>query len=157
MEQQVLAFSHKQIASQCFNKVWDLLDQTERTPLEQEQMIHLAHTSFWHWTQVEDHTPTNLSIGYWQISRVYAVVGNGEQSIIYANRCLEVSLQSEIAPFHIGYAYEAQARAYKVLNQIDQSKEAYEKCLDVSNGIIVEDSKKMLLKDLEDIREWSFA
>lgn len=155
MEQQT--FSHKQMASQCFNRVWDFLDKAERSPQEEEQMIHLAHTSFWHWTQVEDHTPKNLSIGYWQISRVYAVVGNGEQSLFYANRCLEVSLQSEIAPFYIGYAYEALARAYKILNQKEQSNEAYEKCLDVAEGIIVEDSKKMLLQDLEDIREWSLA
>lgn len=145
--------NHKQIASQCFNKVWDFLDLQERTRNEEEQMIHLAHTSFWHWTQVEDHTPTNLSIGYWQLSRVYAVVGNGEQSLYYGNRCVEVSLEANIPPFYIGYGYEALARAYMVLGQTDNATDSYEKALGYTEQILIEDSKKMLLNDLNQIKD----
>jgi tetratricopeptide (TPR) repeat protein len=145
--------NHKQIASQCFNRVWDLLDLQERTREEEEQMIHLAHTSFWHWTQVENHTPTNLSIGYWQISRVYAVVGNGEQALYYANRCEEVSLNGNTPPFFIGYAYEAQARAYKVLGLNEETLASYDKALTYTELVVDEESKKMLVKDLEEIKE----
>jgi hypothetical protein len=145
--------NHKQIASQCFNRVWDLLDLQERTREEEEQMIHLAHTSFWHWTQVENHTPTNLSIGYWQISRVYAVVGNGEQALHYANRCEEVSLSANIPPFFIGYSYEAQARAYKVLGQDNDALSSYQKAKTYTELVVDEESKKMLVKDLEEIKE----
>lgn len=144
--------NHKQIASQCFNRVWDFLDLLERTKEEQEQMVHLAHTSFWHWTQVEDHTPTNLSIGYWQIARVYAVVGNGEQSRYYAERCVDVSLQAGIPPFYIAYGYEALARAYMVTGQEEKALDFYHKALGVAEEIVVEDSKNMLLKDLEEIK-----
>jgi hypothetical protein len=145
--------NHKQIASQCFNRVWDLLDLQERTREEEEQMIHLAHTSFWHWTQVENHTPTNLSIGYWQISRVYAVVGNGELALYYANRCEEVSLNGNTPPFFIGYAYEAQARAYKVLDQDNDALSSYQKAKTYTELVVDEESKKMLVKDLEEIKE----
>jgi tetratricopeptide (TPR) repeat protein len=145
--------SHKQIASKCFNKVWDFLDMQERTREEEEQMIHLAHTSFWHWTQVEEHTPTNLSIGYWQIARVYAVVGSGEQSRYYAERCVEVSMQESIPPFYIAYGYEALARAYMVLGQGEEAFDSYHKALSFAEEIVVEDSKNMLLKDLENIKE----
>jgi hypothetical protein len=145
--------NHKQIASQCFNRVWDLLDLQERTREEEEQMIHLAHTSFWHWTQVENHTPTNLSIGYWQISRVYAVVGNGELALYYANRCEEVSLNGNTPPFFIGYAYEAQARAYKVLGLNEETLASYDKALMYTELVVDEESKKMLVKDLEEIKE----
>jgi tetratricopeptide (TPR) repeat protein len=145
--------SHKQIASQCFNRVWDFLDLQERTKEEEEQMIHLAHTSFWHWTQVEEHTPTNLSIGYWQIARVYAVVGNGGQSRYYAERCVEVSLQADIPPFYIGYGYEALARAYMVLGQNEVALDIFQKALSYAEEVVVEDSKNMLLKDLYEIKE----
>jgi tetratricopeptide (TPR) repeat protein len=145
--------SHKQLASQCFNRVWDFLDLQERTKEEEEQMIHLAHTSFWHWTQVEDHTSTNLSIGYWQIARVYAVVGNGEQSRFFAERCVEVSLQADIPPFYIGYGYEALARAYMVLGQSEMAFDIFQKALSYAEEVVVEDSKKMLLKDLYEIKE----
>lgn len=120
--------SHKQIASQCFNKVWDLLDLLERTCEQEEQMIHLAHTSFWHWTQVEDHTPTNL------------------------NRCVEVSLAVSLPPFYIGYAYEALARAYKVLSKNAESLESYQEAQSYAEKVVIEDSKRMLLKELEEIQ-----
>jgi tetratricopeptide (TPR) repeat protein len=145
--------SHKQLASQCFNRVWDFLDLQERTKEEEEQMIHLAHTSFWHWTQVEDHTSTNLSIGYWQIARVYAVVGNGEQSRFFAERCVEVSMQANIPPFYIGYGYEALARAYMVLGQNEMALDIFQKALSYAEEVVVEDSKKMLLKDLYEVKE----
>nr|WP_309101745.1 hypothetical protein [Fredinandcohnia onubensis] len=45
--------SHKQLATECFNKVWDLLENTNRTEYETEEMMHLSHASFWHWTQVQ--------------------------------------------------------------------------------------------------------
>jgi hypothetical protein len=143
--------NHKQIASQCFNKVWDFLDMPKRTKAEEEQMIHLAHTSFWHWTQVEDHTPTNLSIGYWQISRVYAVVGNGEQALYYANRCIEVSMEAAILPFYIGYGYEAQARAYKVLGEQKKVDSSLENAMNYVEKMVNEESKQMLLKDLNNL------
>ncbi|MFD2445130.1 tetratricopeptide repeat protein [Bacillus sp. CGMCC 1.16607] len=145
--------SHKQIASQCFNRVWDFLDMSERSREEEEQMVHLAHTSFWHWTQVEDHTPTNLSIGYWQLSRVYAVIGNGEQSLFYADRCKDISEDASIAPFYLAYAYEAIARAYMTLNQKEDAIESYNKSLKLAEGIVIEDSREMLLKDLQIIKD----
>jgi hypothetical protein len=104
-------FSHKQLAVNCFNAAWDLLDLKEKSKEEEEQMIHLAHTSFWHWTKVEEHTSKNLSIGYWQLSRVYFSARLGERSLFYEERCLEVSLENKIEPFYIGYAYEALSRA----------------------------------------------
>jgi hypothetical protein len=88
------AFSHKQLAVNSFNAVWDLLDLNERTKEEEEKMIHLAHASFYHWTQVEGPTAKNLSIGYWQLSRVYATAGLGERSLYYAEQGLSVSLEN---------------------------------------------------------------
>ncbi|MFA9555725.1 hypothetical protein ACERII_00250 [Evansella sp. AB-rgal1] len=54
-------FTHKQVAVNCFNKVWTYLGKQERTE-EAELMIHLSHTSFWHWSQVEDYSSQNLSV-----------------------------------------------------------------------------------------------
>lgn len=144
-------FSHKQLAVNCFNIVWDLLDLNERTKDEEERMIHLAHVSFYHWTQVEDHTPTNLSIGYWQLSRVYGTVKNGERSLFYAERCVEVSEENKLAPFYIGYAYEALSRSHALLGQHDLSKKYYEMALKCTNDVVVESSKELLLKDLHSI------
>ncbi|MHC0036154.1 YciI family protein [Pseudoneobacillus sp. C159] len=146
------SINHKQLASQYFNQVWDLLDLSERTKEQEENMIHLAHTSFWHWTQVPDHTATNLSIGYWQISRVYAVAKNGERAKYYAERCIEVSEDSNIPPFYIGYGYEALVRACVVLEQYEEAEKAYNLAQNYVEKIVIEDSKKMLVKDLEELK-----
>jgi hypothetical protein len=145
--------NHRRVASSCFNRVWDLLDLPERSKHEEEQMVHLAHTSFWHWTQVDDHTPTNLSVGYWQLSRVYAVVGNGVQAQYYANRCVEVSIDADLPPFYIGYGYEALARSYVVLGEFDSGYVAIKNANHYTDKVMDEGSKKLLEADLKQIKE----
>jgi tetratricopeptide (TPR) repeat protein len=145
------SFTHRQLAVSCFNKVWDLLEKENRTANQNEEMANLCHSSFWHWTQVEEHTPTNLSIGYWQLSRVYAVIGQGETALKYAEKCIDVSNSSELKPFYKAYAYEAAARAYKVLNDLDKCKIEIHKAYDFTSQVIVEESKGWLMKDLEEI------
>ncbi|MEH7223303.1 hypothetical protein V7112_05750 [Bacillus sp. JJ1566] len=143
--------SHKQLATECFNKVWEILEKSDRTVNETEEMIHLCHTSFWHWTQVHDHTEQNLSIGYWQLSRVYAVAENGEQALYYAERCVEISKNAELAPFYIGYGYEALARSYVLLNKKEQAEEAIIQVKRYTELVKMEESKKLLLVDLADL------
>jgi hypothetical protein len=60
-----------------------------------------------------DCTDHNLGIGYWQISRVYSVLDDGENARRYGELCLAVS--GKEPPFHRGYAHEAIARAAIVL------------------------------------------
>ncbi|MFJ7727627.1 hypothetical protein ACIQXV_15865 [Neobacillus sp. NPDC097160] len=147
-------FSHKQMAVNCFNAVWDFLDLPERTKEEEEKMLHLAHVSFWHWTQVEEHTTKNLSIGYWQLSRVYAITELGERSHYYANRCLEVSKDNNIEPFYIGYAYEALSRANTLLGRYDLSKIHSEHAIEYAQKVKDESSKNMLLNDIQIIKSY---
>ncbi len=89
--------AHRYFSAHCFNAAWDLLDKQERTPEENEQMIRLCLASAWHWTQRADCTPTNLSVGYWQASRIYAVLGQGDNARRYGQMCLAAS-QSAGAP-----------------------------------------------------------
>ncbi|WP_096272019.1 hypothetical protein [Paucisalibacillus globulus] len=145
-------FSHKQMAVECFNKAWDLLDKSDRTSIEEEQMIHQCHTSFWHWTQVEDHTPQNISIGYWQLSRVYAVVGQGERALHYAELCVTVSKEAELPPFFIAYAYEAQARAQIELEQWEEGEKSIARAEEYMPLVTVDDSRKLVEADVLELR-----
>lgn len=144
-------FTNREFAVSCFNKVWDLLVLENRSDKETEDMVHLCHSSFWHWTQVEGHTSTNLSIGYWQLSRVYAVAGRGEIALQYAEKCIEISNDSKLEPFYKAYAYEAAARAYKVLNETERCRELLNTAFHFANQVVDEESKGWLTKDLEEI------
>lgn len=143
------SFTHKELAASCFNKVWDILSLDNRTKIEEEEMIHLCHSSFWHWTQVEEHTTKNLSIGYWQLARVYAVANQGENALRYAEKCIDVS--NGLEPFYVAYAYEASARAYSILNQVEKSKVAKENASYYTEQVSDVESKSWLINDLETI------
>ena len=69
--------NHRRLAASCFNKTWEYLRKPELTAGEAEEMIHVSHASFWHWNQVEDHTPLNIAIGTWQLASVRVLSGTG--------------------------------------------------------------------------------
>ena len=107
-----LACAHRWFSADCFNRVWTLLEKPDRTPEEGERMISLAHASLAHWRERPDCTARNLSVGCWQVSRAYAVVGQPENARRYGQLCLEFSAGE--GPFYLGYAHEALARAGKL-------------------------------------------
>ena len=106
------AEAHRFFSAHCFNRAWDLIRRAERTDVECEQMLGLSQASLWHWTQRADCTPKNLSIGHWQLARVYALLGQGDNAMRSARTCLQHS--ESTSPFFIAYAHEALARAAMV-------------------------------------------
>lgn len=110
------AQAHRWFAAHFFNGTWSLLDKADRTPDDSERMISLAHASLAHWRERADCTPQNLSIGYWQASRVYAVLGQAENALRYGRLCLDMS--GTEPPFFLGYAHEALARAEQLAGNL---------------------------------------
>ena len=107
-----LARAHRWFSADSFNRAWTLIEKPDRTADDNERMLSLAHASLAHWRERADCTKRILSIGYWQLSRVHAVLGQAENARHYGQLCLEVSAGEE--PFHLGYAHEALARAAKL-------------------------------------------
>lgn len=107
------AAAHRFFSGDCFNQTWDLLDLPERTAVQEEEMRLLAHASLWHWTQREDCSARNRSIGLWMLSRVHAVSGLGAEALRHAEACLGVS--GDEPAFYLAYAHEAMARAAGLL------------------------------------------
>jgi serine/threonine protein kinase len=100
---------HKKLSADCFNRAWELLDLKTRSREEDAQMLFYAHASLAHWRQRQDCKTRNLSIAYWQISRVYAVLGDWHSAQVFAHLCLAASAKEP--PYYLGYAHEAMARA----------------------------------------------
>jgi hypothetical protein len=114
----------RQLAKDLFNRVWALLEREERTPAEDDEMLHAAHASRYHWGVVGG--PVNLARGEWQCSRVYAVLGRAEPALWHGRRCLDLCDEHGIGDFDLAYAYEALARAHRVARQVPEA-EAYER------------------------------
>jgi hypothetical protein len=114
----------RQLAKDLFNHVWTLLEKERRTPEEDDEMIHAAHASRYHWGVVG--TAVNLARGEWQCSRVYAVLGRAEPALWHGRRCLDLCDEHGIGDFDLAYAYEALARGHRVADQLPEA-EAYER------------------------------
>lgn len=142
---------HRYFSVECFNRAWDLLDKTVRTPAEDEEMLHLGMASLWHWHQRSDCTDTNLSVGYWQVSRIYAVLGHADNARHHAERCLDVSRGEGIPPFYLGYAYEALARAEMVAGNADGMAASLQEAQRVAETVPDAEARKTLQDDLATI------
>lgn len=72
---------------------WQLIEKPDRTPEDDEQMIRLVQASLWRWTERGDCADKNLSIGYWQASRVQALVSEADTAQKYVPEWICSSLR----------------------------------------------------------------
>jgi len=143
--------AHRHFSANCFNRAWDYIDKTNRTPEEDQAMLLLGMASLWHWTQRPDCTPTNLSIGYWQVSRIYSLLGKSDPAREFGQLCLNVSQSEEIEPFYLGYACEALARAEAVARDFAKAQEYIHLAHQASEKVSNVEDRQRLLADLASI------
>lgn len=145
------AVVHKYFSTNCFNQAWDLMEKPERTPDEDERMLRLSMASLWHWTQRFDCTPENLSVGYWQLSRIYVLIRQPENARHYARLCLQVSQADGTPLYCLGFAYEALARAEMIAGDRFEMQSHLQKAHQIAERITDAEEQQMLLDDLKTI------
>jgi tetratricopeptide (TPR) repeat protein len=138
------------LAAQLFNDVWSLLEKTERTPEEDDAMLHAAHASRYHWGEVG--TIVNLVRGEWQCSRVYSMLGRAEPALHHARRCLELCDRGSIGDFDLAYAYEALARAHLVAGDEVEAGRYLDRAREAGREIADDDARELLAADLSSLR-----
>ena len=140
---------NKKTAIDCFNKTWDLIDKKQRSQKEEREMIHTAHASLYHWMQAG--TALEWARGEWQVSRVYSILGMGQSALFHAKASLELCTQNNILDFDLAFAYEAMARAYKVLKDEQNMDKYLNLALDAAEIIADDDDKKYTLSEIDSI------
>jgi hypothetical protein len=143
--------AHRHFSTQCFNRAWDYIDKPTRTPEEDQEMVLLSMASFWHWTQRYDCSPSTLSVGYWQLSRVHALTGQLDLARVYGLRCLEQARGVGTQEFHLGYAYEALARVEALAGDQEKKNKYLRMAGEVMESMTDEETRQTLAKDLETI------
>jgi DNA-binding transcriptional MerR regulator len=139
------------LAGQLFNQTWRLVEQEGRTADDDDQMIHTAHASRYHWGQVRTVTPAQLARGEWLISRVYAVLGRAEPALYHARRVLGLCQHHDIGGFDLAFAHEALARASAVAGDSGRAREHTDQALAAAEDIADHDDRDLVLADLETI------
>jgi DNA-binding transcriptional MerR regulator len=80
--------THRRLAADLFNRSWQLLELENRTPEQDDELIHVAHASRFHWGEAG--TAAHRARGENQCARVYAALGRGEPALHHAHRALEL-------------------------------------------------------------------
>lgn len=144
------AATHRRLAAQCFNDAWRLMEQASRTPQEDLLMFETCMASIYHWRNSPDCTAKNLSVGYWQASRIAAMLGWSAEAVRFAELCSQNSMG--LTSFYAGYAAEAACRAALCGRDVA----AAQRHLDVAEGLCkaVADAKDraLLEADLAQLR-----
>ena len=133
-------------AVDCFNGTWDLIEKTNRTPDDDTRMIHMAHASRYHWGEIG--TPLNFARGDWQISRVYAILGQGGNALKYAKSCVQLCIDNQFGDFDLAFAYEAAARAYAVLGDTKMVSKHLDLAKEAGQVIEKEEDRKYFFSEL---------
>lgn len=144
-----MSADERRLAADLFNGVWTLMETEDRTPEQDDRMLHMAHASRYHWEQVG--TPANLARGEWQCSRVYAVLRRPEPCLHHARRVLEICEQHGIGDWDLAFAHEALARAHAVAGDLTAAAEAATRAGAAAEEIADPEDRELLLADLATI------
>ncbi len=146
---------HRRVAADLFNQVWTLLETEDRTREQDEEMIHAAHASRWHWSRSEvPDMGQRLLVAEWQCARVYSVLGRGEPAVFHARRCVEMSEGSEIEDWAVAAACEAMARALRAAGDRAAFEEWRARAVEATAAIGEEEEREVIENDLATLGHW---
>lgn len=143
------AATHRQLAVDLFNHVWTLLELPDRTPAQDDEMLHAAHASRHHWGVVG--TPENRGRGEWQCSRIYAILGRAEPALWHARRYLALCEEHGIADWDLAFAHEAIARALAVAGDREGASAEVARARELAAEIAEDEDRELVLSDLATI------
>jgi DNA-binding transcriptional MerR regulator len=144
--------AHRRLGIDLFNRTWRFIEKEGRTTAEDDEMLHCAHASAYHWLHGGG-TDANRARSEWQCSRVHALLGQAEGALHHARRCLELVETSphDMEPFDLPFAYEALARAHALAGSREDAARYLELGRSSSTTIEDEDDRAIVDADLATI------
>jgi hypothetical protein len=144
--------AHRRLGVELFSRTWALMEKDARTSAEDDEMIHCAHASAYHWMHAG--TAVNRARSEWQCSRMYTVLGRAEPALQHAKRCLEICEEEPgaLEDWDLPFAYEALARAYAIAGDTAEMTRCLEQARSLGAAIVDEEDRAPLEADLATIR-----
>jgi hypothetical protein len=143
--------AHRRLGAELFNETWTLMEKNRRTAADDDEMIHCAHASAYHWLFAG--TAANRARSEWQCSRMYTVLGRAEPALHHARRCLEIceSAPEALEDWDLPFAYEALARAHSVAGNAEDARRFAELGRAAAAAVADEDDRGHVEADLATI------
>lgn len=114
---------HRRFAVECNNRAWDLISKPDRTPADNRDMLYLAYASAFHWSKVG--TPLHDARAEVTLAHVHALLGHGEMSLHYAQRCLAFFESNAGEDWDIAFAHAEVAHAAAAMGDAELHAKHY--------------------------------
>ena len=100
--------------------------------------------------QPPDCTGRNLSIGYWQASRIQALIGIAQETSRHARTC--VAYCAILEPFYLGDAYEPLARGAGLMNDAENLADYLDRVEALAEQVTDEQNHQLLAANIAQLR-----
>ena len=144
------ASEHRTMAVQLFNRTWELLDDTHRTPAQDREMLGAALGSHYHWGVVGEER--NFAIGDWQVARVLVELGAVDLAQNFADLALRRAVDGNLGPFLVGCGHEVLARVAAAKGDKEARDNHLNRADDLLSMIEDEEERDVLRTDLDRLR-----
>lgn len=140
--------AHLHFAKSLNGETWNLLEMENRKVEDSERMLAAAFASYYHWLHAGKEV--HRQRGEYMIARTYLAVGNWQEALSHATRCVGLTDQfkNQMEDFDVAFAYEMAARANAAMGQINTAREYKEKALFAGEKIEDEQDRNIFFADL---------
>jgi len=113
----VAQLDDRELATQLFNRCWELLEAT-RDADDDIELLTVAFSSRYPWLDAGDREQWIVSD--WMVARAAAAVGEGELSLRFAKRAHSAAQEYEVPDWLVASSAEGVARAFAALGDVEE-------------------------------------
>lgn len=141
---------HKKLATDYFNAAWDLIDQADRTPEQDRDMLAVAAASRQHWVEAGG-TEENLAVAEWQVAHTAALAGFADVALSFAQAAVDRAEAAGVPTWMQASTHEGLARAHAAAGD----KAGYDREVLIARGLLEQvtdtDDRALIESQLESI------
>lgn len=132
---------HRRFAAASNNRAWDLSAQT-RNAAQDEEMLHTAHASAWHWSKVG--TELNRMRATMLLAEVHALLGLGRPALRYAEEMREYFLRVGAPDWETAFVHVVHAHAAFAAGAAEAHRTSYESAAAAIQAVSNEEERRIV-------------
>lgn len=124
--------AHTAFAKAAFNATWDLIETSDRTPVQDREMLTRAFAARWHWGAVG--TAENIVVSDWQVGHVASLVGEASIAMTFAQAAYDAARTQSLPGWLRASTAEGLARSYALAGD----RASYQRYVDEARALLDE-------------------
>jgi tetratricopeptide (TPR) repeat protein len=105
--------AHRWFAVECNNRAWNLTAKSKRSARDNREMLLTAYAAAFHWSKIGK--PINDARAELLLAHVHALLGQGDEALRHARRCLQFFRNNDGEDWDIAFAHAEMAHAAATL------------------------------------------